>query len=91
MTTIEVEKASADDEELLAVRQCINGKQWDQILNKCYPLCSDELCAIKKLILRRTRIVNAKKLRRIALSSAHDVSPGHLFNCVKTTQYSMVG
>lgn len=75
MTTLEIEEAAADDEELSAVRQCINGKQWGQIPNKCYLLCSDELCAIKKLILRRTRIVNAKKLRRIVLSRAHD---GHL-------------
>lgn len=75
MTTLEIEEAAADDEELSAVRQCINGKQWGQILNKCYLLCSDELCVIKKLVLRRTRIVNAKKLRRIVLSRAHD---GHL-------------
>ena len=37
-TTREVEEASADDEELSAVRQCINGKPWDQLVYKRYLL-----------------------------------------------------
>lgn len=63
MTTREVEEACAEDEELLAVRQCINGKPWDQLVYKRYLLCSDELCSIGKLVLRGTRIVIPKKLR----------------------------
>ena len=75
MTTREVEEASADDEELLAVRQCINGKPWDQLVYKRYLMCSGELCAIGKLTLRGTRIVISKKLRPRVLSLAHE---GHL-------------
>ena len=63
MTTRDVEEASATDEELSAVRQCISGKPWDQLLYKLYLPCSGELCTIGKLILRGTRIVIPKKLR----------------------------
>ena len=31
MTTREVEEASAIDEELCAVRECLNGKPWEQL------------------------------------------------------------
>ena len=31
MTTREVEEASAIDEELCAVKECLNGKPWDQL------------------------------------------------------------
>ena len=63
MTTRDVEEASATDEELSAVRQCISGKPWDQLVYKLYLPCSGELCTIGKLILRGTRIVIPKKLR----------------------------
>ena len=75
MTTREVEEASADDEELGAVRQCINGKPWDQLAYKRYLPCSGELCTIGQLILRGTRIVIPQKLRPRVLSIAHE---GHL-------------
>ena len=75
MTTHEVEEASANDEELSAVRQCINGKLWDQLVYKRYLPCSGELCTIGKLVLRGTRIIIPKKLRPRALSIAHK---GHL-------------
>ena len=75
MTTREVEEASADDEELAAVKQCINGKPWDQLVYKRYLPCSGELCTIGQLVLRGTRIVIPKKLRPRVLSIAHE---GHL-------------
>ena len=75
MTTREVEEASAADEELSAVRQCISGKPWDQLVYKRYLPCSGELCTIGKLVLRGTRIVIPKKLRPRVLSIAHE---GHL-------------
>ena len=34
MATREVEEASAIDEELCAVRECLNGKPWEQLANK---------------------------------------------------------
>ena len=67
MTTREVEEASAIDEELCAVKECLNGKP-----------CSSELCSIGQLILRGTRIVIPKKLRPRVLSLTHE---GHLGSC----------
>ena len=75
MTTREVEEASAADEELSVVGQCIIVKPWDQLVFKRYLPCSDELCTIGKLILRGTRIVIPKKRRPRVLSIAHE---GHL-------------
>ena len=73
MTTREIEEASAADEELSAVRQCINRKPWDQLVSyKQYLKCSGELCTNVKLILRGTRIVIPKKLRPRVLSIAHE-------------------
>ena len=58
MTTREVE-----DEELSAIRKCINGEPRDQLVYKQYIPCSGELCTIGQLILRGTRIVIPTKLR----------------------------
>ena len=84
MTTREVDEASAADEELSAVRQCINGKPWDQLVYKRYFPCSGELCTIGKLILRGTRIVIPKKLRPRMLSIVHE---GHL--CIVGTKQKL--
>ena len=75
MTTREVEEASAEDEELSAIRNCINGESWDHLVYKQYIPCSGELCTIGQLILRGTRIVIPKELRPRILSLAHE---GHL-------------
>ena len=75
MTTREVEEASNTDEERCAVKECLNGKPWDQLAYKKYLPCSSELCSIGQLILRGTRIVIPKKLRPRVLSLAHE---GHL-------------
>ena len=65
------EEASAIDEELCAVKECLNGKLWDQLAYKKYLPCSSELCNIGQLILRGTRIIIPKKLRPRVLSLAH--------------------
>ena len=75
MTTREVEKAAAEDEELSAIRKCVDGESWDQLVYKQYIPCSGELCTIGQLILKGTRIVIPKKLRPRILSLAHE---GHL-------------
>ena len=75
MTTQEVEEPSAIDEELCAVKECLNGKPWDHLAYKKYLPRSSELCSIGQLILRRTRIVIPKKLRPRVLSLARE---GHL-------------
>ena len=72
MTTREVEEASAEDEELSAIRRCINGESWDHLVYKQYTPCSGELCTIGQLILRGTRIVIPKELRPRILSLAHE-------------------
>ena len=50
------------------------GKPWDQLAYKKYLPYSSELCGIRQLILRGTRIVIPKKLR--VLSLAHEGHPG---------------
>ena len=82
MTTREVEEASVEDEELLAIRKCIDGESWDQLIYKQYIPCSGELCTIGQLTLRGSRIVIPKKLRPRILSLAHQ---GH-FGVVGTMQ-----
>ena len=72
MTTRDFEEASADDDELVEVRKCINGASWNQLTRKQYLPCSSELCAIGQLILRGIRIVIPKKLRPRILSLAHE-------------------
>ena len=78
LTTGEVEEASEIDEELCAVKECLNGKPWDQLAYKKYLTCSSELCSMGQLILRGTRIVIPKKLRPRVLSLTHE---GHLGSC----------
>ena len=63
MTAREVEEALAVDEELCAVKECLNGKPWEQLAFKKYLSCSSELCSIGQVILRGTRIVIPKRLR----------------------------
>jgi len=75
MTTREVERASADDDELQEVRECIDTGKWDSCTQKLYAAINGELCTIGKLVLRGSRIVIPRKLRPRVLSLAHE---GHL-------------
>ena len=61
VTTREVEEASAADEELSAVRQCISGKPWDQLVYKRYLPCSGELCTIGKLVLSEEQELSSRR------------------------------
>ena len=72
MTTREVEEASAIDEELCAVRECLSGKPWKQLAYKKYLSRAEELCAIDQLILN---CCTKTELRPRVLSLAHE---GHL-------------
>ena len=62
MTTREIEEVSAEDEELVELRHCIKSGQWKPTQCKQYVPFSSELCTIKHLILRGTRIVIPRKL-----------------------------
>ena len=71
MTTREIEKASAEDEELIELRACTDERGW-----KGDKPISGELCAIGKLVLRGTRIAIPSKLRTQVLVLAHEGHPG---------------
>ncbi|XP_046568676.1 uncharacterized protein K02A2.6-like [Haliotis rubra] len=75
VTTREVEGASATDDELEMVRQCIDSSDWNHCELKQYVIVSSELCRIGKLVLRGNRIVIPMCLRPRVLSLAHE---GHL-------------
>ena len=51
MTTREIEEASAEDEELIELRACIDEGSWKGDKLKQYLPVSGELCAIGKLVL----------------------------------------
>ena len=57
MTTREIEEASAEDEEIVELRACINNGNCNGEKLKQYVPVSGELYVIGKLILRGTRIV----------------------------------
>ncbi|KAK3717696.1 hypothetical protein QZH41_001100 [Actinostola sp. cb2023] len=64
MTTREVEEASAEDEELCELRECIKAGQWKNSQCKEYIPASGELCVIGKLILRDESSKDERTLQR---------------------------
>ena len=76
MTTREIEEASAEDEELIELRACIDEGSWKGDKLKQYLPVSGELCAIGKLVFRGTRNVIPSKLRTQVLVLAHEEHPG---------------
>ena len=76
MTTREIERASENDPELCAVRQCLVNQQWHRIAYKQYLPIRGELCSIGKLVLRGTRIVIPTQMRDRVLDLAHEGHPG---------------
>ncbi|KAL9985305.1 hypothetical protein ACROYT_G007693 [Oculina patagonica] len=76
MSTREIEEASSEDREFVELGQCIKKGNWKGDQHKQYiPVCND-LCVIRKLILRDTRIVIPSTLKPQVLSLAHDGHPG---------------
>ena len=73
LSTWEIERASADDPELEAVRQAVLTGHFEQC--KSYAPVAGELCVIGQLVLRGTRVVIPNKLRQQVLGLAHE---GHL-------------
>ena len=66
----EVEKASANDEELHNVRDAVETGNFGK--SRGYMPVANELCVIGQLVLRGTRIVLPAKLRPAALALAHE-------------------
>ena len=52
MTAKEIEEASANDEKLVNVRQCIKTGNWAGAECASYKLVRSELCVLGKLVLR---------------------------------------
>ena len=75
MTTREIEEASAQDEEFIELRACIDKGSWKEDKLKQYLPIRGELCAIGKLVLRGTRIVIPSKLRTRVMVLAHEGHP----------------
>ena len=71
----EIEKVSADDEELQVVRGCLASGNWESAL-KSYVCVRNELTFIGHVILRGTRIVIPEKLRQRVLRLAHEGHQG---------------
>ena len=69
LTIQEIESASAEDEELQAVRSCLASGNWERAL-KTYMWVRNELTFIGQVILRGTRIVIPKVLRQRVLELA---------------------
>ena len=76
VTTREIEEASAEDERLSELWNCIARGTWKKDQLKQYIPVASELCVIGKLILRCTRIVISSKLRSRVLTLAHEGHPG---------------
>ena len=76
VTIKEIERMSADDEELREVRQSIINEDWKTgTVSVQYLAVRDELSTIGKVVLRGTRIVPPVKLRNKLIVLAHE---GHL-------------
>ena len=71
----EIEKVSADDEELQVVRGCLASGNWEGA-SKSYVCVRSELTFIGHVILRGTRIVIPEKLRERVLRLAHEGHQG---------------
>ena len=76
LTTREIESASKKDPELQSVRECLLSGRCHDIKFKEYLPMRSELCAIGKVVLRRTRIVVPKELRSHVLELALKGHPG---------------
>ena len=75
----EIERKSAEDSELTEVRHCIRTNDWDKGPSS-YKAVRKEHTLLGKLVLRGTRIVMPKQLRKSTLELAHE---GHM-GIVKT-------
>ena len=71
----EIESASAEDEELQAVRNCLASGNWEKG-PRSFVMVRNELTFIGQVILRGTRIVIPKVLRSRVLELAHEGHQG---------------
>ena len=67
----EIDVASKHDPELVELRQCIQTGDWSKCSCKEYLPVRQELCTYGNLLLRGTRIIIPKELRKRVLELAH--------------------
>ena len=75
MTTREIERASAEDEELAEVRKCWKTGDWSNAPSP-YKLLRDEITVVGRLVMRGMRIVVPLSLRERVLELAHEGHQG---------------
>ena len=71
----EIERVSAEDPELQAVRRCLVEDRWNSAPKQYLPV-RNELTFIGHVILRGTRIVMPQALRKRVVSLAHEGHQG---------------
>lgn len=76
MTIREIEHASAEDQELSSVRQCLLNQKWNTMAYKSYIPIRLELRAVGQVVLRGTRIVIPTSLRGKVIEIGHEGHPG---------------
>ena len=76
LTAKQVELVSDSDPEIASLRQYILSGDWSQCRMTAYVCVKDELCVLRKLVLRGTRIVVPKGLRGEVLRFAHEGHQG---------------
>ncbi|KAI8516325.1 hypothetical protein Bbelb_049060 [Branchiostoma belcheri] len=76
LTPREIEQASAKDPELMQVKTCIHSGQWENCPIPSYGHVKTELSTYKQLVLRGTRIVIPRELRKTVLKLAHEGHQG---------------
>ena len=76
LSTSEIERASATDKVLCAVRESLKNDTWEKGKMVEYRVISEELCVIGQILLRGTRIVMPEVLRGRTLELAHEGHPG---------------
>ncbi len=72
----EIERASANDPEIEAVKNCVRTGNWERCLVPSYMHVKDELCVLGEILLRGTRIVIPKSLRERVTKLAHEGHQG---------------
>ena len=75
MTTREIERESAEDEELTEVRRCWKTGDWSAAPSP-YRLLCDEITVVGRLVMRGMRIVIPVGLRKRVLELAHEGHQG---------------
>lgn len=74
LSTLEVEEVSKRDEELVRILRFIKEEEWEKSCVNYFPF-RDEFCSIGYLVLRGSRIVIPRSLRKQCVQLAHQ---GHL-------------